>query len=86
MSTTLHALAERASFATCTEVSLKCPVQATTLGYYPNLGVNVFVALGYAIAGIVTIFFGVRKRTWGFSTAVAAGCILECVGALLLNP
>ena len=81
MSTMSHALAARASFATCTEVSLKCPVQATTLGYYPNMGVNVFLALGYALAGIVTLFFGVRKRTWGFSIVVAAGCILECVGA-----
>lgn len=67
-------------FQDCTEVSPYCPVQATTLGYYPNEGVNIFLALGYGIAAIVTIVLGVWKRTWGYSTAVAAGSILECVG------
>ncbi|KAK4140711.1 RTA1 like protein [Dichotomopilus funicola] len=67
-------------FQDCTEVSIYCPVQATTLGYYPNEGVNIFVALGYGIAAIVTIVLGLWKRTWGYSIAVAAGSILECVG------
>ncbi|KAK3904174.1 RTA1 like protein [Staphylotrichum tortipilum] len=70
----------RPSFDWCTEVSLDCPVKATTLGYYPNKGVNIFVALGFGLAALVTIAMGVWKRTWGFSAAVAAGCILECVG------
>lgn len=73
----------RASFDFCTEVSLDCPVKATTLGYYPNKGVNIFLALGFGLAAVVTIVMGVWKRTWGFSAAVAAGCILECVGMFL---
>ncbi|KAK4136023.1 RTA1 like protein [Trichocladium antarcticum] len=68
------------SYDTCHEVSQFCPVQATTLGYFPNQGVNIFVAVGYGLAAVVTIVVGVWKRTWGFSAAVAAGCILECVG------
>ncbi|KAJ4285984.1 hypothetical protein N0V88_008171 [Collariella sp. IMI 366227] len=70
----------RPTFDTCTEVSLYCPVKATTLGYSPNRGLNIFFAVAYALAAVVTIVPGVWKRTWGFSIAVAAGCILECVG------
>lgn len=72
----------RPSFNTCTEVSVYCPVRATTLGYYPNEGLNIFIAVGYGLAAIVTLVIGVWKRTWGFSIAVGAGCILECVGKL----
>ncbi|KAK3329276.1 RTA1 like protein-domain-containing protein [Apodospora peruviana] len=70
----------RPSYETCAEVSALCPVQLTTLGYYPNQGVNLFLAIGFALAAVTTIFFGVWKRTWGYSIAVAAGCILECAG------
>lgn len=70
----------RPTFDTCTDVSPYCPVQATTLGYSPNRGLNIFFAVGYAVAAVATIVPGVWKRTWGFSIAVAAGCILECVG------
>ncbi|KAL2023298.1 hypothetical protein VTK56DRAFT_3036 [Thermocarpiscus australiensis] len=68
------------SYETCSEVTQFCPVQATTLGYYPNRGVNIFLATAYGLAAVVTIAIGIWKRTWGFSTAVAAGCALECVG------
>ena len=64
----------------CTEVSVRCPVSATTLGYYPNLGVNAFLAVAFGLAAITTLSFGVWKRTWGYSLAIGAGCILECAG------
>ena len=70
----------RPSYQTCFEVSDICPVQATTLGYHPNLGVNAFLAAGFGLATAVTIFVGVWKRTWGYSLAVAAGCALELAG------
>lgn len=70
----------RPTYDTCHEVSPICPVKATTLGYYPSLGFNIFFAVGYALAAVVTLSIGVWKRTWGFSIAVTAGCILECVG------
>ncbi len=50
------------------------------MGYYPNLGVNAFLAAGFGLATIVTLLVGVWKRTWGYSLAIAAGCALECVG------
>ncbi|KAK0625111.1 RTA1 like protein-domain-containing protein [Bombardia bombarda] len=70
----------RPSYDTCLEVNAWCPVAYTTLGYYPNKGVNLFLAIGFALAAVSTIFFGVWKRTWGYSIAVAMGCILECAG------
>ncbi|KAK4173895.1 RTA1 like protein-domain-containing protein [Triangularia setosa] len=68
------------SYETCDQISQICPVKATTLGYSPNLGVNIFVAIGFGLFGLITLATGLWKKTWGFSIAVAAGCILECVG------
>ncbi|KAK4653536.1 hypothetical protein QC762_507820 [Podospora pseudocomata] len=68
------------TYETCPSISPLCPVKATTLGYSPNLPVNVFLAVGFGLFGIITLLTGLWKKTWGFSTTVAAGCILECVG------
>jgi hypothetical protein len=55
-------------------------VEYTTLGYFPNKGVNVFVAAAYGFAAVVALSLGIWKRTWSYSIPVAAGCALECVG------
>ncbi|KAL2268008.1 hypothetical protein VTJ83DRAFT_2854 [Remersonia thermophila] len=68
------------TYDTCDEVSVYCPVKYTTLGYYPNLGVNIFLAIGFGLAALLTVAIGIWKRTWGFSIAVASGCFLECAG------
>ncbi|KAI0017618.1 RTA1-domain-containing protein [Xylariomycetidae sp. FL0641] len=68
------------SSKTCTEVTPYCPVSATVLGYYPNLGVNAFLAAGYGLCLVGLIVTGVWKRTWGYSAALTAGCILEFAG------
>ncbi|EGZ67650.1 RTA1-domain-containing protein [Neurospora tetrasperma FGSC 2509] len=78
-------------YDTCTEVTAICRVEYTTLGYYPNQGVNIFLAIGFGLCAIITLVIGIWKRTWGYSIAITAGCILECAGyasrALLsLNP
>ncbi|KAK3345950.1 RTA1 like protein [Lasiosphaeria hispida] len=70
----------RPSYETCSEVTDFCPVRATTLGYFPNEGVNAFLAAAFGLAAITTLVFGIWKRTWGYSLAVASGCILECAG------
>ncbi|KAI5922577.1 rta1 domain protein [Camillea tinctor] len=68
------------SFRDCTEVGPFCPVEATVLGYYPNLGVNAFLAAGFGVCIIGLIVTGVWKRTWGYSVALTAGCVLEFAG------
>ncbi|KAF3065290.1 Sphingoid long-chain base transporter RSB1 [Daldinia childiae] len=70
----------RVSFRSCTEVGPYCPVQATVLGYYPNLGVNAFLAAAFGICIIGLVVTGVWKRTWGYSAALTAGCVLEFAG------
>ncbi|KAK0611318.1 RTA1 like protein [Immersiella caudata] len=72
-------------------VSAICPVKATTLGYYPNEGVNIFLAAGFGLAMLTTLVTGIWKRTWAYSSAVTAGCALELAGyasrvALSSNP
>ena len=70
-------------FFTCTEVSPQCPVQATTLGYYPIKGVNIFFAAGFGLAGLATIVCGTWKKTWTYMAFIAIGCILELAGAFM---
>lgn len=68
------------STKSCTDVSALCPVSATVLGYYPNLGVNAFLAACFALCLIGLLGVGVWKKTWGYSAALVAGCILELAG------
>lgn len=67
-------------YYSCNEVSPTCPVEATTLGYYPNRGINIFFAIGFGIAMVVTLVFGIRKKTWSYMAFVTAGCALELAG------
>jgi hypothetical protein len=69
-------------YKTCNEVTPQCPVSATTLGYYPNPGINYFFAIGFAAALIAIISIGAWKRTWAYASFIAAGCALELAGTL----
>ncbi|EFX05844.1 rta1 domain protein [Grosmannia clavigera kw1407] len=64
----------------CTAVTDTCPVTATTQGYYPNLGINYFFAIGFGIAAVSLVVTGIWKRTWGYSGFLAAGAALELAG------
>jgi hypothetical protein len=68
------------SYRVCTEVSALCPVSRTVLGYYPNLGANIFFAIGFGLCFFAVLSVGIWKRTWSFMIAVASGCVLEMVG------
>jgi hypothetical protein len=68
------------SYAVCTGVTPQCPVEATTLGYYPNLGANIFFTVMFGLCTLVTFAVGVRKRTWTFAFAVTAGFAMETIG------
>ncbi|KAE8354034.1 RTA1 like protein-domain-containing protein [Aspergillus coremiiformis] len=77
-----------ASFQTCTEVTALCPVQATTYGYYPNYGGNIFFAVFYGICGLFQLGFGIYFRSWTLMLALAVGTFLEMagyIGRVLLN-
>jgi len=67
-------------YYSCNAVSPTCPVQATTLGYYPNRGINIFFAIGFGAAAIVALALGVKKKTWSYTGFVVAGSALELAG------
>ncbi|KAK5047202.1 hypothetical protein LTR84_006724 [Exophiala bonariae] len=58
----------------------ECIVAWGYLNYLPNVAANaLFVAL-FFIGLVAQAFLGWRHRTWGFSTALVLGIILEVVG------
>lgn len=67
-------------FYVCTEVSPECPVSATTQGYYPNKGFNIFFAVLFGIAMVVCSSVGIKKRTWSYAAFITAGSALELAG------
>ncbi|KAL1835440.1 hypothetical protein VTJ49DRAFT_6706 [Mycothermus thermophilus] len=67
-------------YYSCTEVTPTCPVERTTLGYYPNRGINIFFAIGYFAALVTALVLGLRTKTWSYTAFVAAGCALEVAG------
>lgn len=64
----------------CTEVTPQCPVSATTYGYRPNMGGNIFFCVVFGILLIGQLFLGIKARLRGFTFAVSVGCFGECVG------
>ncbi|KAK4169987.1 RTA-like protein [Cladorrhinum sp. PSN259] len=69
-----------AYYYSCKEVTPTCPVEATTLGYYPNRGINIFFAIAFGFSAISTLYFGIKKKTWSYMGFIAAGCLLEMAG------
>jgi hypothetical protein len=70
----------RRRFQDCTEVSQFCPVEATVLGYYPNLGSGIFFSVAFGLVLIACTYLTVRKRTWSYGAYIIAGLILETAG------
>ncbi|KAJ0114652.1 hypothetical protein J7T55_004896 [Diaporthe amygdali] len=64
----------------CTEVTPLCPVEYTTLGYYPNKPLNIFCAAAFGVAMVIQLVVCVWKKTWAFSSFIVAGCALEVAG------
>ncbi|CAI7617860.1 unnamed protein product [Penicillium pancosmium] len=76
------------SYADCFEVGPLCPVQATTYGYYPNFGGNVFFVVFFGVLGISQLGLGIYFRTWTFMTALGIGALMEMagyIGRVLMN-
>lgn len=66
--------------ASCTAVSLECPVEGTLYGYYPSLGWNAFFAAFFGLCFIAQVGLGIRYKTWTYMIGVGLGCLAECVG------
>ncbi|KAF7587444.1 hypothetical protein BBP40_007215 [Aspergillus hancockii] len=77
-----------ASYQTCDQVSPLCPVEATTYGYYPNYGGNIFFAVFYGVCGLFQLSFGIYFRSWTLMVALTVGTLLEMagyIGRVLMN-
>ncbi|KAL1592789.1 hypothetical protein SLS60_011205 [Paraconiothyrium brasiliense] len=72
----------RPSYRTCHEVSLECPVEATTYGYYPELGPNAFFLALFGILFLASLAIGVWSKTWTYTLALGGGTLLEALGYL----
>lgn len=64
----------------CTSVTPECPVQATTLGYYPNRPLNIVIAVLFGVAAVIALALGIRKKSWSYTSFLVAGCVLELAG------
>jgi hypothetical protein len=64
----------------CKSVSPSCPVELTTLGYFPNKGINIFFAIGFGMAAVTALTTGIMKKTWSYTGFITAGCVLELAG------
>lgn len=70
------------TYDNCTEVTDFCVVEATTYGYYPNLGANAFFLAIFALCMGIQFFQGVRWRSWSYMIAMTVGCLGEVLGQL----
>ncbi|KAI0170788.1 putative RTA1 domain protein [Pestalotiopsis sp. NC0098] len=68
------------TFANCTSVTPLCPVEATTYGYYPDLGANAALCAVFGLVAITQVIIGFSSKVHGYSIAVACGSVLECLG------
>ncbi|KAL7786323.1 RTA1 like domain-containing protein [Trichoderma ceciliae] len=64
----------------CTEISALCPVSATVLGYYPNLGSGVFFSIAFAILTVASLVLGIWKKTYTYAIGLTIGLLLETLG------
>jgi hypothetical protein len=75
----------RASWDKCHQVSALCPVEATVLGYYPNLGSGIFFTLAFGACLVAALSIGIYKRTWTYTAAITIGLVLETAGQSLFQ-
>lgn len=70
----------RPTYKTCFEVSARCPVSATTYGYAPALGANVFFTVYFGILLLASLVIGFRTKTWSYTAFLGVGLLGETLG------
>ncbi|KAF2446176.1 RTA1-domain-containing protein [Karstenula rhodostoma CBS 690.94] len=65
-----------------------CPLDMAIITYQPNFAGNTIYGVCFIILLFMQLFFGIRKKTWTYMTAVCLGIFGEIVGyggRLMLN-
>ena len=70
----------RPSYKSCTRITASCPVEATTYGYYPVLGGNLFFTVWFGILFLGSLAFGIKSKAWTYTVALGIGTSLESLG------
>jgi len=68
------------SFENCTQVTLSCPVEATTYGYTPSLSGNLTLLVVFGVCLFPNLYFGARYGPRSFATVLSIGILLEILG------
>ncbi|KAL7956190.1 RTA1 like domain-containing protein [Trichoderma compactum] len=64
----------------CLEISPLCPVEATVLGYYPNLGSGIFFAIVFGTLTVASLGLGIWKKTYTYAIGLSIGLVMEMLG------
>ena len=57
-----------------------CPLDMAIITYQPNFAGNTIYGVCFIILLFLQLFFGIRKKTWTYMTAVCLGIFGEIVG------
>lgn len=79
----LSTRAQRKTMKECTELSALCPIEATVLGYFPNLGSSIFFAVVFGLVLIPALTLGIWKRTWSYMAGISIALVLELCGGFI---
>lgn len=72
----------------CTAVGPYCPVENSVYGYYPHLGINVFLVTTFSCLAVIHVYLGIRKKTYFYAGLLILSCAGEVggyVGRLMLH-
>ena len=87
--TTRNKTASAGKPSRCTEVTVDaCPVERGIIRYQPTIAGNSIYGVCFILLLLTQLYFGIRKKTWTYMSAVCLGVFGEIVGyggRLMLN-
>lgn len=61
-------------------ITPSCPIEATVLGYYPNIPGNIIYIVIFTLCCIMQTFLGIRYKVKSSSWVVGVACFGELLG------
>ncbi|KAF2715098.1 RTA1-domain-containing protein [Pleomassaria siparia CBS 279.74] len=60
--------------------STDCPMEWATIGYHPSMAGNSIYLIAFVILFAAQLFYGIRKKTWTYMSALLIGIFAEAIG------